>query len=137
MPKFSVNKTSEEWRAILGKDYNILRNKGTERAGTGEYNNFYPKAGHFACKGCKFPLYSATSKFEDCGWIAFDRCYHNGDVCHVGCENEYGQVEMHCNNLNSLSVQYVKGAPANAAALKEGPMTLPEDVKKAQNCTMC
>mmetsp|Transcript_26588 Transcript_26588/g.32261 ORF Transcript_26588/g.32261 Transcript_26588/m.32261 type:complete len:135 (+) Transcript_26588:133-537(+) len=96
---YPVQKTDAEWKKQLGsRDFNILRQGGTERGGTGEYNDFYPDSGYFACKGCGFPLYSATSKFEDCGWIAFDKCYHSGDLCHVGGRKEYGQMEMHCNN---------------------------------------
>eukprot|EP00239_Pterosperma_sp_CCMP1384_P003985 CAMPEP_0197847378 /NCGR_PEP_ID=MMETSP1438-20131217/5843_1 /TAXON_ID=1461541 /ORGANISM="Pterosperma sp., Strain CCMP1384" /LENGTH=143 /DNA_ID=CAMNT_0043459273 /DNA_START=127 /DNA_END=559 /DNA_ORIENTATION=- len=65
---YPVQKTDAEWKKQLGsRDFNILRQGGTERGGTGEYNDFYPDSGYFACKGCGFPLYSATSKFEDLG----------------------------------------------------------------------
>jgi len=67
------------------------RQAGTEPAGTGEYNNFYPKEGHFACGACEAPLYSATSKFKDSGWIAFDKCFHTPDgVCNVGVKPDFG-----------------------------------------------
>ena len=37
------------WREVLKpEEYEVLRNKGTERPGTGEYNKLYPKGGHFA-----------------------------------------------------------------------------------------
>lgn len=36
----------------------VLREKGTEPAGTGEYDKFYPDSGYFACRGCGAPLYS-------------------------------------------------------------------------------
>jgi hypothetical protein len=64
---------------------------GTEPAGTGKYNNFYPKEGHFACGACEAPLYSATSKFKDSGWIAFDKCFHTADgACNVGVKPDFG-----------------------------------------------
>lgn len=35
-----VQKSEDEWRAVLNKEqFRILRQKGTERAGTGEYEN--------------------------------------------------------------------------------------------------
>jgi len=60
-------KSEAEWKKQLNaQEYNVLREKGTERAGTGEYDKFYPKAGegHFVCRGCGLPLYSAESKFK-------------------------------------------------------------------------
>ena len=59
--------------------FQVLRKKGTEPAGTGEYDKFFPEEGHFVCKGCGNPLYSAESKFNSgCGWPAFDKCYKDG-----------------------------------------------------------
>lgn len=50
----------------------MIRQKGTERPGSGEYNNFLPTAGHFACRACLQPLYKAESAFNSgCGWPAF------------------------------------------------------------------
>ena len=73
-----VSKTDQEWRDLLTPSaYRVLRKKATEPAGAGGFNKFFPKVGHFACGGCNLPLYSADSKFNDCGWIAFDKCYHN------------------------------------------------------------
>lgn len=36
--------------------FNILRQKGTERAGTGMYNKHYDE-GTYVCAGCGTPLY--------------------------------------------------------------------------------
>jgi hypothetical protein len=39
-PSVPVQKTEEEWQAILSPEqFRILRQKGTERPGTGEYEN--------------------------------------------------------------------------------------------------
>ena len=65
-----VEKSDAEWSKELDKtSFQVLRKKGTEPAGTGEYDKFYPTEGHFVCKGCGNPLYSAESKFNSgCGW---------------------------------------------------------------------
>ncbi|CAN8076323.1 unnamed protein product [Agarophyton chilense] len=66
-----------DWRSVLTREeFNIIRQKGTEYPGSGEYDGFYPKEGHFVCRACGNPIYSAESKFKSgCGWPAFDKCY--------------------------------------------------------------
>ncbi|KAF9453611.1 methionine sulfoxide reductase [Macrolepiota fuliginosa MF-IS2] len=66
------NKTEAEWRAILSPEqFRILREKGTERPGTGEYDKF-AKEGIYNCAGCGTPLYKSSTKFDSgCGWPAF------------------------------------------------------------------
>ena len=41
---------------LTDKEFQVLRNKGTEPARSGEYDKLYPKEGYFACKGCGNPL---------------------------------------------------------------------------------
>jgi len=53
--KFPVNKTPAQWRAQLGPErYRILREAGTERAGTSPLNNEH-RRGRFACAACAYP----------------------------------------------------------------------------------
>ncbi|KAL7750974.1 Peptide methionine sulfoxide reductase B5 [Sorochytrium milnesiophthora] len=68
----TVSKTDDEWRAILSPEqFRILRQAGTEAAGTGQYNKHY-KEGVYSCAGCGTPLYKSTTKFDSgCGWPAF------------------------------------------------------------------
>ncbi|KAF7370189.1 Peptide-methionine (R)-S-oxide reductase [Mycena sanguinolenta] len=59
-----VEKTEDEWRAILSPEqFRILREKGTERANTGEYDKHYEE-GVYNCAGCGTPLYKSTTKFK-------------------------------------------------------------------------
>lgn len=77
--------SKEEWKERLNpNEYHILREGGTESYGKGEFCSFFPKRGYFACRGCRFPLYSAHSKFKDAGWDAYERTLINPDgVSHV------------------------------------------------------
>lgn len=71
MPK-RVEKSEEEWRAELSPDeYRILREKGTERAFTGEYWDA-KEAGVYRCRACGTPLFSSGTKYESgSGWPSF------------------------------------------------------------------
>jgi len=101
---FSIAKTEEEWKASLGSNYRILRQRGTEPPSSHEYDQFYPEKGHFACAGCALPLYSASSKFQSsCGWPVFDKCYQSKDVgCHIATRPDGGgALEILCPRCGS------------------------------------
>lgn len=70
--KFEFTLTDAEWRKRLTPaQYRILRQEGTERAGTSPLNK-EKRAGIFACAGCGLPLYSSKTKFESgTGWPSF------------------------------------------------------------------
>ena len=64
--------TEEDWRRILTPEqFHILREKGTERAGTGEYA-FTKDHGVYRCAGCGAELFSSDTKYESgTGWPSF------------------------------------------------------------------
>ena len=67
-----VNPSEKEWREKLSLDgYKILREKGTERAFSGEYWNHFEN-GEYRCAGCDTVLFSSDAKFDsNCGWPSF------------------------------------------------------------------
>lgn len=72
IPKNSMKKTDLEWKQILSQEeYHILRNKGTERAFTGEFDGHFEE-GMYICAGCGNKLFESETKYKSgCGWPAF------------------------------------------------------------------
>ena len=67
-----VIKTDAEWkRQLTRQEYQVTRQKGTERAFTGKYWN-NKRNGVYTCVGCGLPLFNSTTKFESgTGWPSF------------------------------------------------------------------
>ncbi|GAB1427880.1 hypothetical protein MASR2M17_13080 [Aminivibrio sp.] len=89
-----VEKTDSEWKAILTTEqYEVTRKHGTERAFTGEYDDFYEK-GKYACVGCGAILFTSEEKFKSgSGWPSFGispRCPHRHDEGHLLGDDEDG-----------------------------------------------
>lgn len=68
----STLKNDEHWRAELTPEqYRICREKGTERAFTGEYWDC-KKSGTYVCRCCGEPLFDSATKYDSgSGWPSF------------------------------------------------------------------
>ena len=129
--------TEEEWKEKLTDwEYKVLRQKETDEQHTGDLTDFEAVDGHFICRGCDSPIFSAAAKFHSgCGWPAFERCYQGAvftekdgtiegrprtEILCSRCECLLGHVfvgenytetnERHC--VNSTSLKYKKGNPS-------------------------
>lgn len=61
-----------KWNPLNAEETRVIVNKGTEMAGTGEFNK-HKEAGTYTCRQCDAPLYRSADKFDSgCGWPSFD-----------------------------------------------------------------
>ena len=69
---FEIVRPDEEWRRLLTPEqYRVLRQHGTERAGSSPLDR-EKRDGIFVCAGCELPLFSSETKFESgTGWPSF------------------------------------------------------------------
>jgi len=64
--------TEDEWKKRLSPEqYTILRKEGTERAGTGKYDDFDQKGTYYSAASLQ-PVFSSEAKFHSgTGWPSF------------------------------------------------------------------
>ncbi|MEX2524000.1 MAG: peptide-methionine (R)-S-oxide reductase MsrB [Gammaproteobacteria bacterium] len=81
MQNDKVNKTDQEWREELTPEqYQVCRQKGTERAFTGEYHDC-KETGTYRCVCCGRELFSSEAKFDSgTGWPSFYEPIDEGAV---------------------------------------------------------
>lgn len=93
-----VDKSEDEWRAQLSpEEFAVCRQKGTERAFTGKYND-YKGPGTYHCKCCGSELFSSDTKFNSgTGWPSFWAPKEN-DAVRTEEDNSYGmrRIEVMC-----------------------------------------
>ncbi len=69
---YPVTKSDDDWRQELSPEqFRVLRQHGTERAGTSPLNA-EKREGLFVCAGCGKPLFDSHTKYESgSGWPSF------------------------------------------------------------------
>ena len=98
-----VKRTEEQWREELSpEEYQVLREKGTERAFTGAYWD-NKDDGVYRCRACGQELFSSDTKFDSgTGWPSF---YEPADGEAVETEEDRSlfmrRTEVHCSRCGS------------------------------------
>jgi peptide-methionine (R)-S-oxide reductase len=95
--------SDQDWKLVLDPVvFNVAREKGTERAFTGEYWN-HSEIGTYRCKACGNSLFKSEGKFESsCGWPSFFEPITPESVKYED-DNSYGmhRVEVMCGRCDA------------------------------------
>ncbi len=101
--KDKIMKTEEEWKQQLDPlQYNVAREKGTERAFTGKYWNSHDE-GTYICVCCGQPLFASETKFDSgTGWPSFFEPWSKKNVTEH-TDHKYGMVrtEVVCSRCDA------------------------------------
>jgi peptide-methionine (R)-S-oxide reductase len=89
--------SAEEWKKRLTPEqYNVLREEGTERAGTSPFNAEKRK-GTFVCAACELPLFKSEAKYESgTGWPSFFDFIPGSLGTKTDLKILYPRTEYHC-----------------------------------------
>jgi len=111
--KFEITKTDAEWkRQLTPAQYYVLREHGTERAGTSPLDHEKRK-GAFHCAGCDLPLFSSATKYDSgTGWPSFWQPLPNA----VGTSTDntlfMTRTEVHCRRCGGHLGHVFEDGPA-------------------------
>jgi peptide-methionine (R)-S-oxide reductase len=95
--RLPVEKSDDDWRRELAPEqYRVLRQHGTERAGTSPLNAEH-RSGVFHCGGCGEPLFESSTKFDSgTGWPSFFRPIEGAVKTSVDRSYSMQRTEVHC-----------------------------------------
>ena len=112
--------TDAEWREKLTPEqYRVLREAGTERPFTGEYEK-NKAAGEYACAGCGQPLFESEDKFDSgSGWPSFTKPAESGVVDEFR-DTAHGMVrtEVVCSRCQGHLGHVFPDGPSEAGGLR-------------------
>jgi peptide-methionine (R)-S-oxide reductase len=127
----NIQKSDAEWRTELTPaQYHVLREKGTERAFTGEYDHA-KQPGEYRCVGCGKVLFRSDEKFDSgSGWPSFYAPAEQ-EAVETETDQSYGMVrtEVKCSDCGGHLGHVFDDGPRptglryciNSAALKLDP----------------
>ena len=146
---FAVSRSEDEWRRKLSPpQYRVLREHGTERAGSSPLDKQYG-SGVYHCAGCGQPLFASDTKFNSgTGWPSFSAPLDNAVETETDRSLFMTRTEVHCSRcgghlghvfddgpqptgqrfcMNGVSLDFEPGEEPSGggedAASKSGPQT--------------
>jgi len=98
-----LNRSDKEWRELLTPEqYDVARNRGTERPFTGRYCNT-KDSGIYRCVCCGNELFSSDSKFDSgTGWPSFTAPVSRENICEtMDISHGMRRVEVTCDKCGA------------------------------------
>ena len=115
-----INRTDSEWRQLLGESkYFVLREKGTERAFTGNYLN-HKGVGIYVCGACGQDLFLSQAKYDSgSGWPSFYEPIRPETITEVE-DRSLGmiRVEVICSSCKSHLGHVFEDGPRETTGLR-------------------
>jgi len=112
-PKPPLVLTKEEWRKRLtAARYNILRDEGTEPAGSSPLDR-EKRRGTFLCAGCRLPVFTSEMKYDSgTGWPSFFTTIPGVFATKEDSKIFYTRIEYHCVRCGGHHGHVFKDGPA-------------------------
>ena len=115
-----IQKSDAEWKKKLTPEqFEILRNKGTEPAFSGEFVDNHDD-GMYSCLACGSSLFDSSTKFESgSGWPSFWDVAEKGNVKLID-DNSHGmnRVEVKCASCGSHLGHVFEDGPQDKTGLR-------------------
>lgn len=129
-----LQKSEEDWKNDLTPEqYEVLRRKGTERAGTGEYL-YNKEQGVYTCAACDNPVFKSIDKYEShSGWPSFTAPYSEDSV-KVILDKSHGMIreEIVCGNCGSHLGHKFPDGPEEKGGIRYCINSVSMDFKKPE-----
>jgi peptide-methionine (R)-S-oxide reductase len=102
MKERPMPESEAQWKEVLTPEqYRVLREKGTEAPGSGEYVHENAD-GTYACAACGNPLFASDAKFDSgTGWPSFDQALPNSIETHADTADGMERTEISCARCGS------------------------------------
>lgn len=115
-----MEKSDADWKKDLTPEqYGVLRKRGTERAFSGQYWDFWDN-GEYHCAACGAKLFVAGTKFDaGCGWPSFTEAVNNESIESVP-DNSLGlrRTEVRCRNCHGHLGHVFNDGPKETGGLR-------------------
>lgn len=118
--KDKITLTDSEWKEKLtDEEYRVLRESGTDRPNTNEFNKHYEN-GTYTCAGCNNPLFKSITKYDSgSGWPAFYDAIDKSKITEIR-DNSAGmlRVEVRCARCDGHLGHVFEDGPRDKTGLR-------------------